>query len=285
MRRRVGLITGASKGLGASMSRRFWCAGYSLHLVARNQGGLLAVKESLPKLEGQTCVLHVCDLADPIAVQNLIIEVHCSTSSLDVLINNAAIHGPIGPLWENDFLFWQQVIQVNLLAPVALCRAFIPLMKEASGGSIINLSGGGATSPRPNFSAYGASKTALVRFSETLAEESKPIGVRVNCIAPGAMRTEMLGEVLEQGANAAGKREFEIASKVFADGGASMGRVADLALFLASDKSNAITGKLISAVWDDWEHWSDHLDELLSSDAYTLRRIAGRDRGFTWGDK
>jgi 3-oxoacyl-[acyl-carrier protein] reductase len=76
-----------------------------------------------------------------------------------------------------------------------------------------------------------------------------------------------------------------MASKVFEEGGASMERVADLALFLASDASKGITGKLISAVWDDWEHWPEHLSELSKSDAYTLRRITGRDRGFTWGDK
>jgi 3-oxoacyl-[acyl-carrier protein] reductase len=204
---------------------------------------------------------------------------------LDVLINNAAIHGPIGPFLENDFFLWQQAIQVNFLAPVALCHALIPFMKEAGGGSIINLSGGGSTGPRSNFSAYGSAKTALVRFSETLAEETKPFGIRVNCIAPGPMKTEMLSEVLERGANAAGEREFAIARKVFAEGGASLDRAADLALFLASDKGVGITGKLISAVWDNWEHWPDHLDELSSSDAYTLRRIAGRDRGFTWGDK
>jgi 3-oxoacyl-[acyl-carrier protein] reductase len=99
------------------------------------------------------------------------------------------------------------------------------------------------------------------------------------------MKTDMLGEVLQKGANAAGEREFAIASKVFAEGGASMDRVADLAKFLASDKSKGITGKIISAVWDDWENWSDHLEELSSSDAYTLRRISGRDRGFKWGDK
>ena len=64
-----------------------------------------------------------------------------------------------------------------------------------------------------------------------------------------------------------------------------MDRVAALALFLASDASKGITGKLISAIWDDWEHWPEHLDELSSSDIYTLRRIAGRDRNMTWGDK
>jgi 3-oxoacyl-[acyl-carrier protein] reductase len=282
---RIALITGASRGLGEFLARRFWAAGFSLCLVARSKAGLQKVAASLPERKGQQITVLACDLGDTASVGELAARVRELLPSIDVLVNNAAIHGPIGPLWENDFSLWQQAIQVNLLAPVALCRAFVPWMKEAGSGSIINLSGGGATGPRSNFSAYGTAKTALVRFSETLAEETKPLGIRVNCIAPGAMKTEMLGEVLQQGANAAGEREFAIASKVFAEGGASMDRVAELALFLASDKSNGITGKLISAVWDDWEHWPDHLDELSSSDAYTLRRIAGRDRGFTWGDK
>jgi NAD(P)-dependent dehydrogenase (short-subunit alcohol dehydrogenase family) len=152
-------------------------------------------------------------------------------------------------------------------------------------GSIINLSGGGATGPRAYFSAYAAAKTGLVRFSETLADEVKVHGVKVNCVAPGAMKTAMLEQVLSTGEIASGTREFEIAKKVFLDGGASMDRVAKLALFLASKKSDGLTGKLISAVWDDWENWPQHLQELASSDVYTLRRIVGKDRGFTWGDK
>jgi 3-oxoacyl-[acyl-carrier protein] reductase len=125
----------------------------------------------------------------------------------------------------------------------------------------------------------------LVRFSETLAEETLSLGVRVNCIAPGTMKTAMLGEILEKGSTAAGEREYAIANKVFAEGGVSMDRVAALTLFLASDASKGITGKLISAIWDDWEYWLEHLDELSSSDVYTLRRIAGRDRNMTWGDR
>jgi NAD(P)-dependent dehydrogenase (short-subunit alcohol dehydrogenase family) len=157
-------------------------------------------------------------------------------------------------------------------------------MNRPGGASIINLSGGGATGPRANFSAYATAKAGLVRFSETIAEELKGCGIRVNCIAPGAMKTAMLQEVMLRG-NAAGSREATLASEVFAKGGASMDRVADLALFLASGVSKGLSGKLISAVWDNWEQWSHHRDELSQSDVYTLRRIAGRDRGFEWGDK
>jgi len=279
------LITGSSKGLGEFLAKRFWDAGYNLCLIARSDVGLEQVVTTLPVNKKQQVISLVCDLGDQDQVSELSVKVRGCFSRLDVLINNAAIHGPIGPMWENDFSFWQQTMQVDLLAPVFLCHSFIPWMKETGGGSIINLSGGGATGSRPNFSAYATAKAGLVRFSETLAEETKPFGVRVNCIAPGAMKTALLGEILENGSGAAGEREFTLAHKVFMEGGALMENVADLALFLASDASKGITGKLISAVWDDWEHWPEHLDELSSSDVYTLRRIIGRDRGFTWGDK
>lgn len=285
MTAKFALITGASRGLGEFLAKRFWDAGFSLCLVARGAVGLEKIAHVLPARKGQQIISLVCDLADSALVLELSPKVRACLPRLDVLINNAAIHGPIGPFWENDFSIWQQAVQVNLLAPVALCHAFVPWMIETGGGSIINLSGGGATAPRAKFSAYGTAKTGLVRFSETLAEETLSLGIRVNCIAPGTMKTAMLGEILEKGSTAAGDREYAIANKVFAEGGVSMDRVAALTLFLASDASKGITGKLISAIWDDWEYWLEHLDELSSSDVYTLRRIAGRDRNMTWGDR
>ena len=170
------------------------------------------------------------------------------------------------------------------MAPIIICRAFIPWMKETGGGSIVNISGGGATGPRANFSAYATSKAGLIRFSETLAEETKSLGIRVNCIAPGAMKTAMISEVIKNGEDLAGKREFDTAKKILENGGASMERVADLALFLSSNASEPITGKLISAVWDPWETLINHIEDLNGTDIYTLRRIIPKDRGKTWGN-
>lgn len=282
--KKLALITGASRGLGARLVRRFWLDGYSLVVVARHPVDLQSVLDDLPSRSAQIVRPFICDLGDPSKVTTLLDSIQGSLSHLDVLVNNAAIQGPIGPLCDNALSYWQQTLQVNLLAPVALCQGLIPLMKRPNGASIINLSGGGATGPRENFSAYATAKAGLVRFSETIAKELKFDGIRVNCIAPGAMKTGMLQEVIEK-RHAAGKREEALASKVFAKGGASMDRVADLALFLASDASKGIYGKLISAVWDNWQEWPKHLDELSQSDVYTLRRITGRDRGFHWGDK
>jgi NAD(P)-dependent dehydrogenase (short-subunit alcohol dehydrogenase family) len=235
--------------------------------------------------KGAACDLFACDLSDAASVQELVAEISAKAPQINVIVNNAAVQGPIGPLEDNDLADWERTIRVNLLSPVAICRGLLPRIANASEASILNLSGGGATGPRANFTAYASAKAALVRFSETLAEEVRGKGVTVNCIAPGAMKTAMLAEVLEGGARSAGRREFAIAAQVFDKGGASMDRVADLALFLCSQAARGITGKLISAVWDHWECWPNHIPELAASDLYTLRRTVARDRGLSWGDK
>jgi 3-oxoacyl-[acyl-carrier protein] reductase len=280
--KRVAVVTGASRGLGAALAGRLWDIGYSLVLVARGGPQLARVAASLPSAGGQACDFVPCDLSDPSAVESLVAGLVRRHERLDVLVNNAAVHGPIGPAWETDPAAWHSAIQVNLLAPVALCRAAIPLMRDA-GGCIVNISGGGATAPRPRFAAYAASKAALVRFSETLAEETRDAGIRVNCVAPGPMQTHLLDEILR---NPQASGDAEVAKALGLGPGAegAIERVCRLVLFLASEAGRGITGKLVSAVWDRWEDWPAHAAELATSDVYTLRRIVGRDRGMSWGD-
>ena len=166
-----------------------------------------------------------------------------------------------------------------------ICRAAVPVMARQGGGSIINLSGGGATGSRPNFSAYATAKAGLVRFSETLAEEAKPLGVAVNCVAPGPMGTDMLAIVQQAGVEAAGERELAAARKALAGGDGTLLAAVELIVFLASSRGQGVTGKLISALWDNWQDFPDHAAELGASDVYTLRRITGRERGLAWCDK
>lgn len=279
------LITGATRGLGKALAEHFWQQGWSLVMVARKQQALSEVVRFLGDRDSQSLHTIVADLAQQGEIERIVETAKSLVPRLDALINNAGIQGAVGPLWENEWNEWLATIKIDLLAPVELCRHIVPWMIENSGGSIISLSGGGATGPRANFSAYATAKSGLVRFSETLAEELKPHNIRVNCIAPGAMGTAMLESVVAKGEAAAGKKEYEIAMRVLREGGASMKRVAELCLFLASDAGKGITGKLISAVWDNWERWPEHIDEMNLSDVYTLRRITGRDRGFSWGDK
>lgn len=282
---KTALITGASSGLGVMLAKRFAIEGYSLHLVARRRDQLEAISQGIQADSRVAVKSWICDLASDVDREKFLNEFTNFCPYLDVCINNAACQGPIGSLEVTNWGEWQETLKLNFLAPVRICQKLLPLLKKARAGVIINISGGGATGPRPNFSAYASSKAALVRFSENLAEEMRHLGIRVNCIAPGAMPTDMLKKVLQADKKKVGEKEFSQAQKVLEGGADVMERAADLALFLASDKAAGITGKLISAPWDRWEDWPKHLAELESSDAYTLRRITGKDRGFTWGDR
>jgi 3-oxoacyl-[acyl-carrier protein] reductase len=198
-----------------------------------------------------------------------------------VLVNNAAIQGPIGPAWEVDASAFEQTLRVDFLVPVALCRALLPQMITRREGWIVNISGGGATSPRPNFSAYAAAKTALVRFGETLAAEVVAHGIRVNSVAPGAFLSGMTREVAAV-AHAAGAGEQQSAARLLAendDSNAQKG--AKLVSYLVAGDGRQITGKLISARWDPWNDLHADWDRIGASDIYTLRRIVPSDRDST----
>jgi NAD(P)-dependent dehydrogenase (short-subunit alcohol dehydrogenase family) len=201
-----------------------------------------------------------------------------------VLVNNAGIYGPLGRIEEIDWAAWVRAVEINLLGSVLMCRALLPHFRANRYGKIVQLSGGGATNPLPRISAYAASKAAVVRFAETLAEEVRGEGIDVNSIAPGALNTRLLDEVLEAGPERVGESFFARAQQQKERGGAPLGRGAALAVFLGSAQSDGITGKLLSAVWDPWEALPERAADL-QGDVYTLRRIVPKDRGMTWGDK
>jgi NAD(P)-dependent dehydrogenase (short-subunit alcohol dehydrogenase family) len=279
------IITGASRGLGSHIARAMWHHGASLMLVARSEAALLNLRAALMASAEDGQQVHVvrADLRTADAVPTIVGTARRVWGQLDVLINNAAVLGPIGKLWENDWDEWQATIRVNLLAVVELCQACLPWMFERRQGRIINLSGGGATRPRPNFSAYATAKAGLVRFSEILAHEVRDMNVQVNCVAPGAMHTDMLQAVLRAGPEAAGDGEYAQAVKQAESDGMTPHRAVELCVFLASEADNGITGKLLSAVWDPWETLAEHLGDLHASDIYTLRRIVPGERGKDWG--
>jgi 3-oxoacyl-[acyl-carrier protein] reductase len=278
------LITGASRGLGAAMAQALWKAGAKLVLVARNVQSLNDLISKLEPHRGQSAHAIACDLSFPDAVDTILQATREHFDHLDVLINNAAIQGPVGPSWENDWGAWRQALEVNLFAPIDLSRRCAAWMIPQKKGKIICLSGGGATSSRPNFSAYAVAKTGLVRFCEVLADELRAYSIQVNCIAPGAMVTALTDEIIKAGPVLAGQKEFDsTVRRKEQPENALPDRAAELAVFLASSASDGLTGKIISAVWDPWENLPDHLEDLEKTDIYTLRRIVPKDRGKSWG--
>src|SRR5207248_10221184 len=174
------------------------------------------------------------------------------------LVANAGVYGPMGPIDSIDWKEWEHAIQINLTGTVYCCRAFLPLLKQSSRGKILILSGGGATKPLPFLSAYAASKAAIVRFGETLAEELRDVRIDVNSIAPGALNTRLVDEVIEAGPEKVGRSFYEASLRQKESGGTPLEKGAELCVYLASEAANGITGKLISAVWDPWPQFEEH---------------------------
>jgi len=260
------ILTGAGGGIGSVITSYFRKSGAKLILVDISEEFLDNVHNSAYDDD-----YYICDISDQKAVQEFFNEISRKYSRIDVLINNAGIQAPIGQFHTNALDLWKHNIEVNLMGTVYMSWRVIPVMIKQRKGKIINLSGGGSTSPRPNFSAYAVAKTGVVKFTEELAVELRDFGIDVNAISPGAINTQMLDEVLACG-NIAGE-EYMTSMKRKADGGNDPSIAAELICFLASNASDCITGKLISAPWDPWREL-DFQDQLRNDkDLATLRRI------------
>jgi len=280
------IITGANQGLGLEIARKFIICGADLMICARDKNKLENAKDHLLKLASnkQKVLSQVADVSLEEDVELIVSNTINKLGGCHILVNNAGIYGPKNNIELINWKEWIKTIEINLYGSILMCRSLIKHFKKQSYGKIIQLSGGGATNPLPNLSAYAVSKAAIVRFCETLAEEVRGTGIDVNAIAPGALNTRMLDEIIEAGPLKVGQSFYERSLKQKKNGGTSLEKGSDLAVFLASSKSDGITAKLISAVWDKWKEWPLHLEELNNTDAYTLRRITGKDRNFKWGD-
>ncbi len=269
---RVALITGAGRGIGRAIALAYAKEGATLSLAARTRRELEQTAEEARALGATTAIL-TADVADPSQVEAMVHHTVEQFATIDILINNAGMAGPIGPLHQNDMAEWMQTIQVNLIGTYLCCRAVLPVMLEQDRGKIINLSGAGATSAWRDLSAYGVSKVAVVRLTETLALELEGTNIQVNALGPGSIHTQMWDE-LRDGAQAAGATQiYELGQQVTSGGGASIEQTAGLAVFLASDEAGNLSGRLISSARDDWANLGPQIAEIMASDALTLRRV------------
>jgi len=280
------LITGGSQGLGKAIAEHFLREGANIVLCARSEKDLSATRDELAKkFPAQKVSAKTCDVANEAQVNELVAFALKELGSLNALVLNAGVYGPMGPTESVSLEEWRRAIDINLFGVLLPCRAAIPHFKKLNRGKIVILSGGGATNPLPNISSYAASKAAVVRLGETLAEELKPFHVDVNMIAPGALATRLVDEVLAAGPEKVGAAFFEKNKGWKEKGAVPLELGASLAVYLASAESDGITGKLISAQWDPWADLKQHREELAKSDIYCLRRITPKERGQTWGDK
>ena len=203
------LITGGSQGLGQAIARHFLQEGANLVLCARNEKELAATRDELAKqFPTQKILAKACDVSNEKQVSDLVSFALANLGPIHAVVLNAGIYGPMGPTESVDLNEWRRAIDINLFGVLLPCRALIPQFKKLGRGKIIVLSGGGATNPLPNISSYAASKAAAVRLMKTLAEELRPHKVDVNAIAPGALATRLVDEVLAAGPEKVGKAFF-----------------------------------------------------------------------------
>jgi 3-oxoacyl-[acyl-carrier protein] reductase len=265
---RVVLVTGGGRGLGLELARAFAEAGDRLVLCGREASTLEA---AAPELEGAAGVdLEACDVSSAEQVARLVERTLARHGHIDVLVNNAGLYGPVGPVIDNDPAEWLEALKVNLFGVFLTMHHAGRAMAARGRGAIVNLSGGGGTSPKPRYSCYAASKTGVLRLTENAAVELAPQGVRVNAIAPGFIATRIHEATLKAG-EASG--ELEAVSAKLAAGGDDPRKAAELALFLAGDEAEGITGRLFSAIFDDWKSAAVRDKLRASPHLFTLRRI------------
>jgi NAD(P)-dependent dehydrogenase (short-subunit alcohol dehydrogenase family) len=243
--------------------------GHELFVCARRKDRLERITAGLPAAHGWQC-----DVTDERQVEEFVCGVKETVPAIDALINCVGTFGAIGPLAATDTNEWFDTIRVNLLGPYLVIKHFLPLLTGAADPRIVNVAGGGAFSPFPNYSAYACSKAALVRLTECLAAELAPAGVAVNALAPGIIATEAHDATLQAGADRAGTVQYRRTLAILRDGGASMERVVECIQALLSEKLHGLTGKTISANFDPWgtETFQTRLNEITRSDLYTSRR-------------
>jgi NAD(P)-dependent dehydrogenase (short-subunit alcohol dehydrogenase family) len=246
----------------------FALAGAKVGLLARTEAELDLTKLEIEQAGGTAIKLRA-DVRKPDELATAVNRVMGTFGELHVLIAAAGIPGPIGPLLGSKSKAWNEAIETNLIGMVNSCRAALPPMVERRSGKVIAIVGNGAALARPNFSAYAASKAAVVRFAECLAEEMSDHNVQVNTIVPGGAYTYMTDEILHAGEAKAGRREVEEAEQIRITGGIAPDKQIQLALFLASERANHISGKLIY-VTDDWKRFER---DNMKPEMYTLRRM------------
>lgn len=278
------LITGANQGFGLEAAKALAAEGANIIMCARDLSKLAEAAAEVEdgKAETSKIIFMKADISKMADLEKVMKYALDEFGQVDVLLANAGVYGPKGPIETVDWSQWCSAVDINLNGTILSCISVLPHMKSRKSGKIIILSGGGATKPMPNLSAYAVSKAGIVRFAETLAMETQPFNIDVNSIAPGALNTRLLDEILEAGPEKVGKAFFEQSLKQKETGGSSMSKGAALCVFLASDESNGITGRLISAIWDPWDNFAALKNEITDTDIYTLRRIVPEERGKNW---
>lgn len=263
------LITGAGSGIGEELAKSLADDGHKVIICGRTKAKLKKVA-----LTNKNISFFKCDVSKENDIKKFVKQVKKNFNYIDVLVNNAAVFGPIGRFDLTDSKKWRETIDINLFSVYLVSKYFLPLLLSSKTKKIVNIAGGGAFSAFPNYSAYAVTKAGVVRFSENLAEELKDLGVTVNCVSPGFVNTDLHKATLFAGEKLAGK-QYQITKEKMTKGAIPIDVPIKCIKFLISENSNGLTGKSISASFDKWDNplFKDLISEINDSDLYTQKRI------------
>jgi NAD(P)-dependent dehydrogenase (short-subunit alcohol dehydrogenase family) len=272
------VLTGSSSGIGRALAARLLARGHRVWGLARGDQADFAAAHP------DTFRFSRCDVSDPAAVARAAAEVAAAWPHADALVCAAGLQGEIGRTLAADPVRWSATVRANLDGTFHALRAFDALLARVAApqrAKVVCFSGGGATKPRLNFSAYGVAKTGVVRLVETVAEEERGRPYDINALAPGAINTRLTDEVLALGPAVVGPAEYAAAQKQksvpASAADATLARALACVEWLLSPASDGISGRLIAAPWDPWPTLT--AADLAGTDIFTLRRILPEERG------
>lgn len=261
------LVTGAGRGIGKRLALGFARVGARIGLVSRSKAEVDLAHIEIEQAGGNALRIRA-DVTDPEQVSLAADRMRVVFGSpVDILICAAAAAGPLSPFVQTPMRAWTDAIQINLMGVIHSCRAVLPQMIERRSGKIIVLVCDSDALPKLHFSAYETSKTAVVRFVESLAAEVLDHNVQANSFDPGAAYTNLTDEIIRAESRLE-PRVVAAAKETRRTGGVAPEIQLDHVTFLASEQSNHISGKLIH-VTDDWKKLKH---ATLRPDALTLRR-------------
>ena len=259
-------MTGAGRGIGRAIAEKFAEEGAHVALVSRTRDELDILAEEISKVGG-TAKSFVADVSDLAQVSEVVAQVEETMGPVDVLMNNAGVHNGFGPIWEIDPEAWWQDMTVNVRGVFNFSREVSGRMVARGEGRIINMVGGGFSGPSPNMSGYGASKTAVMRLSETMAAELKDHGVKVFAMGPGLVKTPLNVGNMERPV----VQKYMNLKAAFDQGKDIPPTVAaGIAAELASGRFDALAGRVFRPN-DDFDKLEARIDEIVQKDLLTLR--------------